>query len=110
MALQDFRDRFPEFAGTADDVVESALDEAHLHHSATVLGMCLVAAHLLEHRTTGRPAASGEITEVTVAGQTVKSVPQSENGSESFYASTEYGRRYLALRKKRAVSAVAVYR
>lgn len=110
MSIPDFRARFPEFNTTADRPIEDALEEAASHHSATVLGQLLVAAHLLEIEKTGRPSVAGEITSISLAGQTVTSAPQSERGRDSFYASTTYGQRYLALRNKRTHGVVATYR
>ena len=110
MSIPAFRARFHEFDTLSDPVVEDALAEAAAHHSATELGQLLVAAHLLAIQQEGRPAVAGEITSISLAGQTVTSTPQAERGSESFYASTTYGQRYLSLKKSRSVGAVAVYR
>lgn len=111
MAIAEFRRRFSEFALLSDELVEDALEEAATHHTATQLGTLLVAAHLLDlHRQTERPAVAGEITKISLAGQSVESLAQAEQGRESFYTTTDYGRRYLALQKSRAVGAVGVYR
>lgn len=116
MSIPEFRAAFPEFGSTADGPIEDALEEGLVHHSATLKGQLLVAAHLLalSQESTGGSGSSvltGDVASVSVAGQSVSVVPQSERGRDAFYASTRYGRRYLALRRSRSTGVTGgVYR
>ena len=107
LTVADFRRQFPAdfpVATHPDDLIESRLSEALMMHAIRPLATLYACAHLLaldtEH--TGAPDAgagvvSGErIGPRQVTYQTMAS-KDAKNKGGTFWATTSYGRRYLAL-------------
>ena len=105
--LVQFRARFPEFDDVADSVVLVAIDEALHIFALCDLPVIWLTAHLLaidSDSGAGSGGASvdggeGETTSESVGGVSASFKTQADKGSDTFYTSTAYGRRFLALRK-----------
>ena len=105
--LPDFRTRFPEFQSESDERVTLYLDDAIIIFSGCKTATQYLAAHLLtldNANELGRSGGtvdggSGESVSETVGAESVSLMAQAERGSETFYSSTPYGRRFLALKK-----------
>ena len=106
--LADFRDQFPEFNSSADDVVNRILAEALLIHSARPLATLFCAAHLLKYNEQVA-AGSTPATETSMrkAGPlSSSSITQATDGWQAFFTSTPYGRRFLILEQRTARSGI----
>jgi len=102
-----FRARFQEFDCVADSIVTFAINEA-LH----IFALCdtpvlWLTAHFLaldNDAGVGSTGASvdggeGETTSESVGGVSASYKSMADRGDDTFYTSTAYGRRFLALRK-----------
>lgn len=102
--LTTFRTRFPEFAQTADSIVELALSDAKLLHARCPTATLFLAAHLLtldqDETATGVDGGNGEASNMSDGSESISFVTQAETGQEAFYTTTKYGRRFLALEKR----------
>lgn len=104
--LPDFRIRFQEFVSETNERVTLYLIDALTIFSGCKTATLYLAAHLLtldNDAGVGGSGASvdgggGETTSETVGAESVSLMSQAERGSETFYTTTAYGRRYLALR------------
>lgn len=109
-----FKARFPSFAAVDDDIVQTALDEAHAYvdekwpESQYALGAMLYAAHVLtlDGHGTGTEAEMGKAGLLAFdrlkSGQLevskgVVSGGSGNNAAVNVLQSTSYGKRYLAL-------------
>ena len=102
-----FRARFPEFDLVADSIVLTSIDEALHIFALCDLPVLWLTAHLLTldaDSGIGDTGASvdggeGETSSESVGSVSASFKTQADKGSDTFYASTSYGRRYLTLRK-----------
>lgn len=100
----EFRAQFPDI-GTEDlkdDDLDKLIAEAVQIHSVRKLATLYVVAHLYE---LDRQAAAGAVTKGEVKSEgvgpiRVSYVTQAEDGQESFFTSTRYGQRFLALERR----------
>ena len=110
VTLSGFRERFGAFSGRDDGEVQLALDEALLLHDVRVLATYYCAAHLLalgaEEGSVpdgGAGIIAGEqigpkrIDYLNMAGSSNK---QAGSERDVFFATTPYGRRFLALERR----------
>lgn len=109
--LDGFRARFNEFAGTTDESVELALEEALILHSVVPLATLYAAAHLLklDADTAAGRDRGGEVSEESAGPLKTKYRTQADTGADSFWTSTSYGRRFLTLEKRTPRHALSVY-
>jgi len=102
-----FRARFPEFDCVADSTVLIAINEALHIFALCDLPVIWLTAHLLAvdcDSGVGSGGASvdggeGETTSESVGGVSASFKSMADTGADTFYTSTAYGRRFLALRK-----------
>ena len=104
--LAAFRTQFPELADSIypDAAVELALAEALQIHSANELATLYLTAHLL-----ASPASKptrGEITESKVGPATSKYRTQADEGWQTFFTTTSYGKRFLLLEQRTPRTAI----
>jgi Protein of unknown function (DUF4054) len=106
--VDEFRERFPEFDETSDELIEFALADAGDGISDTIWmekdyanGVMFLAAHFLTAGTTQ--------SEVITSGESIRSesigrisTTYGDAAKSSDYASTEYGNRYLRLLRRNA--------
>ena len=105
--LATFRTQFPEFAATADGVVDRALVEALLIHSVRELATLFLTAHLLEcdaKRAAGTPlvgeVASEQAGDIKATYRTQAAGDMTGGSRAAAYTRTEYGKRFLALEQR----------
>lgn len=116
----EFKERFPEFASVADGVVETFIDESDLYvdalwpEPARALAQGLYVAHTMKLDGHGSSATLGEQAQAIsavagVAGVTKFRIDDLEVGLSDKLteqqlgdplASTQYGRRFIELRRK----------
>ena len=116
VTVADFRAQFPQFAATADALIQNALEEALLLHSVRKLSTLYAAAHVLSFQLVpisgggssgGSTAVTGQVTSHTVgplsttyathSGTTTNSNNTKSATDVAFFSSTIYGQHFLAL-------------
>ena len=107
LQVSHFRAQFPTgFPETdfPDALVEARLSEALLHHAVRPLATLYATAHLLalDGQNTGKvDGGAGVVTGQTLGPQSVEyatmAATDAGNPNAAFWATTSYGRRYLAL-------------
>lgn len=99
--VESFRERFPQFNGTAEDQVAFALAEAKAIHNIKSLATLFLTAHILtlDAQGGGGQNQSGEATMKRAGPVSASYITQAERGGEAFFTSTGYGKRYLNLAK-----------
>jgi len=110
--LAEFRAQFPEFAGRADELVSRVLVTARALHGLRGLATLYCAAHLLEldDGTEQPDGGYGEVVSETVGGLSSRYKPMAEANRQVFFATTTYGRMFLALESRSAYGApIRVY-
>ena len=106
LSVVEFRERYPEFGGRGDAEIEGALAEARAlsDHTATLTSLC--AAHLLALGPVDLGAqpdgglgelASERVGPYQATYRTMTAGDREGGGREAFFATTAYGRRFLAL-------------
>lgn len=113
-----FKIRFPEFGSVLDARIQLFLDDAGVLLNEAFwgakydLGTSYLTAHYLTIGTSTENGASGSIAPVSSRGVDGTSVSYAQvtsgNVADSFYASTVYGQRYLALRRSLGSGACSV--
>lgn len=98
-----FKTQFPEFNGLADGTINAVLKEAKLYHSVRELATLFCAAHL--HTLNVREGAaldggSGLVESEQIGPKRMTFKNQAETNRDVFFATTTYGRRFLALEKR----------
>jgi hypothetical protein len=114
--LAQFRARFPEFDDVADSIVLATIDEALHIFALCDLPVIWLTAHLLAidndsgAGSGGAPVdgGEGETISESVGGVSASFKSMADKGSDSFYTTTAYGRRFLALRKTTPAYAFSV--
>jgi len=114
--LIQFRAKFPEFDSVADSLVLGSIDEALHVFALCDLPVLWLTAHLLAvdcDSGAGSGGASvdggeGETTSESVGGVSASFKSMADTGSDPYYTSTAYGRRFLALRKTTPGYAISV--
>jgi len=105
--LIQFRVKFPEFNSVVDSIVLEDINEALHIFALCDLPVLWLTAHLIALDTdsgAGNDGAlvdggEGETVSESVGGVSASFKSQADKGSETYYTSTAYGRRFLALRK-----------
>jgi len=105
--LIQFRAKFPEFDSVADSLVLETINEALHIFALCDLPVLWLTAHLLTvdadsgAGSGGAPVdgGEGETTSESAGGVSASFKTQADTGSDTYYTSTAYGRRFLALRK-----------
>ncbi len=103
LSVDEFRERHPEFGGRGDAEVEGALAEARAlsDHTATLTSLC--AAHLLALGPVDLAAQPdgglGELASERIGPYQAnyRTMAAQQGGRTAFFATTAYGRRFLAL-------------
>lgn len=102
LSVVELRERYPGFGGRGDAEIEGALAEARAlsDHTATLTSLC--AAHLLALGPVDLGAQPdgglGELASERVGPyQASYRTVAGQGGRETFFATTAYGRRFLAL-------------
>lgn len=113
-----FKVRFPEFVSIADARIDIFIDDAVLILNEVYwgtkydLGLNYLTAHYLtlgEKSSGGNSGSRGEVSSRAVDGtSTSYNVVTLNSLSDSYYTSTSYGQRYLALRKNLGVPACVI--
>lgn len=100
--LTDFRAQFPEFATTADAVVERFLSVAAEMHGIRNTATLYCTAHLLrlEADRAAGTASGGEVTDERAGPLWQSYKSQADAGWETFFTRTEYGRMFLTLERR----------
>jgi len=100
----EFREQFPDIdaAALSDSDLDRLIAEAVQIHSVRKLATLYVVAHLHE---LDRQAAAGAVTKGEVKSEgvgpiRVSYITQAQDGPESFFTSTRYGQRFLALERR----------
>ena len=113
-----FKTRFPEFASESDPRIQLFIDDSVIILNTVFwgtkydLGLSYLTAHYLtlaNKSEAGSNVAKGAVASRTVDGASVsynRIAPTNE--SDSYYAYTTYGQRYLALRKTLGVAACVI--
>lgn len=113
-----FKIRFPEFASVIDASIQVSIDDADLVLNSAFwqdkydLGLYYLSAHYLSLAQKSEagsissqyPTASRAVDGTSVGYTTFTPV----DNSDAFYSSTQYGQRYLAIRKSLGVGACVV--
>ncbi|MDE2848220.1 MAG: DUF4054 domain-containing protein [Gemmatimonadota bacterium] len=109
----EFREQFPsvDSAALSDDDLDRLIAEAVQIHSVRKLATLYLVAHLyeLERQASGGTVTKGEVKSEGVGPIRVSYVTQAQDGQESFFTSTRYGQRFLAL-ERRTPSLIATAR
>ena len=99
--VSDFRQEFPEFRATDDGVITSRLNQARLIHDVRRLATLYLTAHLIvigNQESLMPDGGAGVVSREKVGPRDIEYLTQADNKPErSFFASTSYGRQYLAL-------------
>ena len=109
--LAAFRARFPEFADSADALVERSLEDAALIHSVRDAATLYCAAHLLT-LAVGRAGEDGDEprSEIRSEGagplQSTYVTMTKDGERAAFFASTSYGQTFLVLEGRAARSGI----
>ena len=115
MTASDIKARFPEFANEVDERIDIFLSDAETFVVDTVWGklydqgIAYLTAHLLSlssKTASGDESPSAEVASESVDGVSVSYATSQTVGSDSYYASTQYGKTYLALRSQIALGNV----
>ena len=100
----EFRSQFPDIGSDVltDDDLDRLIAEAAQIHNVRKLATLYVIAHLYE---LDRQASAGQVTKGEVKSEgvgpiRVSYVTQAQDGPESFFTSTRYGQRFLALERR----------
>ena len=109
--LADFREQFPEFQSTSDDVINRALNEALHIHSRRTIATLFCTAHILslEEIRAGGGEISPEKTGASAGSLSVNYKTQADEGWEAFFTSTSYGKHFLILEKRNARTAIGAF-
>ena len=103
LTVEAFRARFPAplFSTTADEQVALAICDAQLLHSINETAVLYLSAHLLAlgSETTGEPdGGAGVVTKEKLGPKDITYLTDAgEDERRAFYATTSFGRRFLAL-------------
>lgn len=113
-----FKIRFPEFAAVADASVQIAIDDAVVMLNTAFwgvkydLGLYYLSAHYLtlsQKSEAGSSSSNSPISARSVDGASVSYATYTPgNNSDAYLSSTQYGQRYLALRKSLGVGACVI--
>ena len=101
--LAEYRTRFPQQSGVADDVVERLLEEAEIIHATQPLATLYLADHFVQKAqdaTAGQTAGGvGEITGEYAASLRVQyaGIATDKEARNRYFASTDSGARFLVL-------------
>ena len=115
--LADFRAQFPDepFASTPDAKVQRLLNVALSLHSVNETATLYCAAHLLalmaeEDATSLEPdGGAGVVEQESIGPRTVGYVTQAQGDKRrAFYATTAYGRMFLALEERTPTHAMGI--
>ena len=104
LSVVEFREWYPEFGGRGDAEIEGALAEARAlsGHTATLTSLC--AAHLLAlgpvDLATQPDGGLRELTSERIGPYQASYRTVAADGREAFFATTVYGRRFLAVEKR----------
>ena len=109
----------PQFEGADTAAIQRAIEEAEFYHSRRPLATLYCAAHLLalESEHTGKPdGGSGVVASERIGPKTISYLTQAGTGQNAddrkvFFATSSYGRRFLALEARTpraAIGAVVV--
>ena len=104
--VEKFKTLYPEFDSVDDVVVQLNLDMAYEIHKCSEFAVYALTAHFLylqEKEGTGSSGSSAtgtlkEITKSTVGRVKTEFASMSESSEDSYYETSPYGRKYLALR------------
>lgn len=100
----EFRAQFPDIdvAALSDDDLDRLISEAVQIHCVRKLATLYVVAHLyeLDRQATAGAVTKGEVKSEGVGPIRVSYVTQAQDGPESFFTSTRYGQRFLALERR----------
>lgn len=113
-----FKVRFPEFAAVADARIQLFIDDSVLSLNEVVwgtkydLGLDYLTAHYLvlgEKSSAGNTGSNNETSSQAVDGTSVSyNTAPVDSIADSYYTSTSYGQRYLALRKSLGAPACVI--
>ena len=106
--LAGFRTRFPEFAATADNLIDLAIEEALLIHALRELATLYCAAHILKLDSDETPQ-TGEINMARIGPGAMRYKTQADTGKDVFFTRSEYGRRFLTLEKRSPRHAIGTW-
>ena len=104
--LDDFKNRFPNLeynspqnvTGYTDEQITNAFEAVDLIYAKDDLAKLYAVAHWLEYSSTG-----GEATSVrSDAGLTESRKPIAKTASDSFWATSEYGVKFLMIKRQRS--------
>jgi hypothetical protein len=118
MTLADFRDRFPEFSSIPDTEMTALLAEAKELHGLDDTATLYLAAHLaaldkseMQDGVIARvDGGGGAFTSESVGPKSASYATQIEmKGRDTFYVRTSYGRRFLALERRRTAFTAHVW-
>lgn len=100
--LQNFRDRFPELSEKTDDQVRMAFEDAEQVHVLSLTGTMYAAAHLLtvEDKREVKRSEAGDVS--------VEFFQMGSDASDTFWAATKYGRRFLEIQQRFSANAILV--
>lgn len=106
--LVKFRERFNEFASVSDTDVSFAIEDAQAIHDRCILATTYLVAHFVALNasnnigTTGasEDGGAGELSSISDGSESASYKTQAEKGSEVYYTSTPYGRRFLELERR----------
>ena len=112
VTLAEFRARFVvSFASVADDVVETAIEEAHQLADTSHDASLFCVAHLLTllaEETAELDGGSGVVSKETIGPRIVEYVTQAMTDRQAFFAVSAYGRRVLAIEGRTPKAAMGV--
>lgn len=113
-----FKVRFPEFASVDDARIQLFIDDSVIILNPTYwgnrydIGICYYTAHLLAvgiKSEAGSSNSTGAISSKSVDGVSISyAMSAPKNDADSFLNSTQYGQRYLTLRKTLGVPAFSI--